>query len=274
MALAVMAALVWTVAAGAQAPAAGAPGADALWEAARRGDASGVTRALDAGVDVNTPFRYGATALSYACDRGHLEVVKILLARGARVDVADTFYKATPLNWASSPAQARKPEHAEIVGLLLKHGAKGIEGALSAAVGEGDVPMVKVILAAGGLPATALSDALEAAQKEKNAALVAALEAGGARPYPVVALTEAQLARYAGAYSAGQTEIVLAVKDGRLEGGPPGQTLTLVPRSETVFGVPGAGGLTISFTVEGERATILTLNQRSGPVVYKRVEGK
>jgi predicted metal-dependent hydrolase len=39
-----------------------------------------------------------------------------------------------------------------------------------------------------------LSDALEAAQKEKNAPLIAALEAGGAKPYPVVALTEAQLA--------------------------------------------------------------------------------
>jgi ankyrin repeat protein len=110
------------------------PAADALWEAARKGDAAAVTAALDAGVDVNTPFRYGATALSYACDRGHLEVVRVLLARGANPNVKDSFYGATPLTWASSPAQARKPEHAEVVGLLLKYGAQGADGALGAAI--------------------------------------------------------------------------------------------------------------------------------------------
>ena len=61
--------------------------AEALWEAARKGDAAAVKTLLDAGVDVNTPFRYGATALSYACDRGHLEVVRVLLERGADANV-------------------------------------------------------------------------------------------------------------------------------------------------------------------------------------------
>src|SRR3989442_1117589 len=49
---------------------ASAPGdkAEALWEAARKGDATTVKKLLDDGVDVNTKYRYGATALSYACD--------------------------------------------------------------------------------------------------------------------------------------------------------------------------------------------------------------
>src|SRR4029453_1134076 len=120
--------------------------ADALAEAARKGDAATVAKLLDAGVDVNTKFRYGATALSYACDHGQLDVVKLLLDRGADVNVKDTFYGATPLTWASSPAMKRKPEHAEIVGLLLKRGATGKGNALLSAVSEGDVAMTKVIL--------------------------------------------------------------------------------------------------------------------------------
>jgi hypothetical protein len=275
--------VVWvSAAAGAQAPAPAAGTAtasaaatpDALWEAARRGDAAAVTRALDAGVPVDTPFRYGATALSYACDRGHLDVVKVLLARGANVNVADTFYKATPLNWASSPAQARKPEHAQIVGLLLGRGARGIENAFTAAAGAGDVPMVQVILAHGGIPAATLSDALEAAQKGKDASLVAALEAAGARQHPVVTLSETQLARCAGVYGNGQVELTFAVKDGRLQGGPPNQVFTLVPRGDTVFGIEGRSGLSVAFTLEGERAASVAVNQGGNSTVYKRVEGK
>src|ERR1700686_1670239 len=71
--------------------------AEALAEAARKGDAMAVRRLLDEGVDVNTKYRYGATALAYASDRGHLDVVKLLLDRGADVNVRDTFYHATPL---------------------------------------------------------------------------------------------------------------------------------------------------------------------------------
>src|SRR3712207_8360944 len=53
---------------------------------------------LDRGVDVNTKFRYGATALSYASDKGHLEVVKLLLERKADTNVKDTDRKSTRLN--------------------------------------------------------------------------------------------------------------------------------------------------------------------------------
>ena len=73
---------------------------DQLWEAVRKGDAASVTALLDKGADVNAKFRYGTTALFKASERGHTEIVKILLARGADASVKDTFYKATAMTWA------------------------------------------------------------------------------------------------------------------------------------------------------------------------------
>ena len=129
--------------------------AESFAAAVRKGDVAAVRKLIDEGVDVNTKFRYDATALSYACDRGHIEVVKLLLDRGADVKVADTFYHATPLTWAIRPASGRKPEHLEVVRLLL---------------------------AKGGIPADQLSDALEAATRTNQDDVVTLLKAAGAKP--------------------------------------------------------------------------------------------
>src|SRR4028118_1651109 len=94
---------------------------DQLFEAARRGDAATVKALLDRGVNVNTKFRYGATALSYASDKGHLEVVKLLIERKADVNVKDTFYNATPIIWAAQKG------HAPVVEAPLAGGATGAE---------------------------------------------------------------------------------------------------------------------------------------------------
>jgi len=123
--------------------------------AARKGDAAAVKKLLDEGVDVNTKYRYGATALSYASDRGHVDVVKLLIERGADVLVKDTFYNATPLTWAVSPAMGRKPQHVEVVRLLL---------------------------AKGGYDAGTLTDALEAATRAGQTEMAALLERAGAKP--------------------------------------------------------------------------------------------
>jgi ankyrin repeat protein len=129
--------------------------ADALSQAARKGDAAAVKKLLDEGVDVNTKFRYDRTALSFAADRGHVDVVKLLIDRGADPNIKDTFYGATPLAWAVSPAMDRTPHHTEVVRLLLAH---------------------------GGIPADALSDALAAATRNKLDDVVALLEKAGAKP--------------------------------------------------------------------------------------------
>src|SRR5215207_2783776 len=85
------------------------PQAAAYLDAVRKGDVAGVEQALAAGVAVDAPFRYNRTALSFAADRGHVEVVRVLLAKGANPEATDSFYNQTALGWAAQPAQARRP---------------------------------------------------------------------------------------------------------------------------------------------------------------------
>ncbi|HLE72469.1 MAG TPA: ankyrin repeat domain-containing protein, partial [Vicinamibacteria bacterium] len=63
-----------------------------LREAARRGDLERAKALLDAGVPVDAKNRYGATALFFAADRGHLPLIQLLIERGASTEVSDTFY--------------------------------------------------------------------------------------------------------------------------------------------------------------------------------------
>lgn len=249
--------------------------ADALSAAARRGDAAAVKQLLDEGVDVNTKYRYGVTALTYACDHGHVDVVKVLLDRGADVNVKDTFYGFTPLMLAVSPAQKRKPEHAEIVKLLLAKGATGKDEALLSAVSEPDVAMTKVILEAGGFQPDTLSAALESAKHDKQTEIVALLERADAKPFPDVQIDEAQLARYAGTYrSPSGNEITVTLANGKLTAGAGGQSFSLAPSDERTFRAINAPGVKVTFGVEEGKVTGFVINQFGTMLNYTRVEGK
>jgi outer membrane protein assembly factor BamB len=68
-----------------------------LREAVRRGEIEKVRALLDAGVPVDAKNRYGATALFFAADKGHLAIVELLVERGAAIDAEDTFYGMTPI---------------------------------------------------------------------------------------------------------------------------------------------------------------------------------
>ena len=59
---------------------------------------------LDAGEDpnrFNPPGTHSHTPpIHQAIAAGHLDVVKLLVDRGARLDIKDTIYQGTPLGWA------------------------------------------------------------------------------------------------------------------------------------------------------------------------------
>jgi ankyrin repeat protein len=76
----------------------------ALALAAQHGHAAIVSLLLDAG---ESPDRYNpekfhahSTPLHQAALAGHEEVVRLLVSRGARLDLEDRIYQATPLGWA------------------------------------------------------------------------------------------------------------------------------------------------------------------------------
>src|SRR6185295_3426538 len=94
----------------------------ALALAAQLGQAEVVRLLLDAGED---PSRYNpkgghahATPLHQAALANHDGVVRLLVERGARLDIPDTIYKATPLGWAEYAG------HPAIAEYLRAHGAK------------------------------------------------------------------------------------------------------------------------------------------------------
>jgi ankyrin repeat protein len=76
----------------------------ALALAAQNGYPEVVSMLIDAGEDpnrFNPPGTHAhSTPLHQASCAGHLAVVKLLIEKGARRDIEDTIYRATPLAWA------------------------------------------------------------------------------------------------------------------------------------------------------------------------------
>jgi ankyrin repeat protein len=94
----------------------------ALALAAQHGHTEVVRILLEAGED---PSRYNpeghhshSTPLHQAVWGGHLDLVRLLVERGARLDIRDTVYEATPLGWAEYG------EKAEIAAYLKSVGGK------------------------------------------------------------------------------------------------------------------------------------------------------
>ena len=87
-----------------------------IHDAALDGDIDEVQRQLDAGVDPNLKNSKGATPLFYAVYGGHLEIVELLITRGA--DVNAVYLNNSVLD------QAHSYDDQEMVELLEAHGAE------------------------------------------------------------------------------------------------------------------------------------------------------
>ncbi len=261
-----------------QAPAgqqAASPTAEELWAATRAGDAARVTAALDKGADVNAKTRYGATALTFAADRGHVEIVKLLIARGADVNVQDTFYQMRAVD------MAMMNNHPDVVALLLERGSKGAPGILQQAIQSGNVPLVATALKSPELTRANLRPALAGAKKVNNPEIIALVEKKLAElpaepATAAVAVDRATLQSYVGSYrneEAGAA-ITIALNGEQLMLTPPGgggASVTLVANSPTSFRVAEREGLTINFEGRGGTVERLVAVIANTPQVWTRV---
>jgi outer membrane protein assembly factor BamB len=238
---------------------------EALWAAARAGDRSAVIHALERGAAVDARARYDQTALLMAAFRGHLEIVRLLIDRGAEVNVQDTFYRMRPLDGALSEG------HVEVAVLLLRHGSRGAAGALAHAIRSQDASLARAALATDELEGQALQTALENATRaghEEIAALIrVAAEARPPAPAPVVTVDAAILQSYAGSYrdEGSGTSIVVSASEGRLTIEPSGQPpLAFRPTSQTTFAATEVEGLSVTFGGRGGMIEGMTVRTPGG----------
>ena len=238
-----------------------------MWEAARKGDVVAVTAALDKGADVNAKFRYGTTALFKAAERGHADVVKVLLARGADATVKDTFYGATAMSWALDN------DHVEVVRAILEKDESSVTQVLMRGARQGKAPLVEIALAKGGLKPEALTSAYAAVMEDKEKTAIAEIlkKAGATPPIEVDAAT---LQSYSGKFKPEQGgEIAFTVTERRLFFAPTGRPpIAMMPLDKVTFKPLAFDGMTVVFTVEGDKATSFTMKQGPNTTVYKRVE--
>jgi len=182
--------------------------ADDLWDAARAGDLARVKSLVEAGAAVDAPTRYGATALTFAAEKGHREVVEYLLGKGADPDPRDSFYNQTPLGWALGG------QHYEIAALLVARGASDVDQALLTGVQLNQPALVRAVVERGPVFPYQKTSALAAAQSAGHAELTALLATAEVRPLETVDVDAAVLARYAGRYRIGNGERTLEVVAG------------------------------------------------------------
>jgi outer membrane protein assembly factor BamB len=242
------------------------PRVEALFEAARQGDVATVTRLLDAGLDVNAKGRYDTTALFFAADKGQLAVVDLLLARGAAVDVHDTFYKATPLSWAV------QRDHADIARRLVEKGAAEPEQALELAVKKRDEALARAVLARGPLSAPDRVQSLAEARKAGAAGIVALLEKSEPKPEPEVAVGSDALQPLAGEYAGeGEAKVKVEVKDDKVVVHTPGgAALTLVPLGENRFRAKDKAETWIQFGGRGGNIEWTSLQEGAVQSFFRR----
>ena len=121
----------------------------ALLNAVKKGEIEAAKQAIADGADVNGEGEYGmtpmeGTPLHLAVSQDRHEIIKLIIAKGANVNVKDMFFTLTPLDWAV------KLEKTETIKLLQKHGGKSAaQDSIHIAAQLGNIEAVKKHLDTG-----------------------------------------------------------------------------------------------------------------------------
>ncbi len=248
---------------------------EALWDAARRGQGDLVSDLLARGVDVNARTEYGATALSFASEKGHAGVVRRLLEAGADPNVRDSFYNLTPEMWALSRLRT-SPSHREVLDLLLAKGLADGSQVLQFAVTTADVDLARAVMAKSTVPAAGLRAALAQARSRGVARMIELLEplAPADEPAQLRSLSADELAAHAGTFSNEEVgmKIDVRVKDERLEGQVQGQgPFDLQARADGRFFSTAVPGVEIEFSGRAGTIERFMLYQNGQELPFRRV---
>lgn len=245
---------------------------DRFWEAARQGDVATIKKLHQAGVDLNVRTEYGATALSYACDRNQVEVVRYLVENGADVNTKDDFYKVTAMGWSLFK------EHFEITKILLAAGAEGAGQVLLTGVAKKDLELIALALKSPEVNSDDVDQAMEKAREADGAEdIVALLENADVKPSErkEFVVTAEVLNTYVGAYRNDEIGMTIDVRneDGGMviqaTGQPP---VAMRPLSQSVFEAMDVPGIEMSFSGRGDIIEVLVLQQSGQTINFPRVE--
>lgn len=256
-----------------------------LWNAARNGDTALIEKVLSAGVEVNSKNRYGATALSFATDRGHVEAVKVLLKHGADPNLKDSFYNATPFLWAASEGNleiirlmvengadlsaastlgwASSSGNPDVIRFLIEKGAPGAKRILLRSISREDTAMARAILETAKLEEDELSEALVEAKTKNLKTTVEELVEMGAREMDAPDAVP-ELERFTGDFESEVVAAKLEIKNAQLMisfGG--GAAVALEQRGEATFTAPDIEGSLVTFTIADGTASGFTFEQPS-----------
>jgi outer membrane protein assembly factor BamB len=244
---------------------------DALFDAARRGDGQAVVSLLDRGVDVNARSRYGVTALGFAAGEGRLEVVRLLLERGADVQLTDSFYSSRAIDFAI------RGGHADVAMFLLSRGSKGAAGALNFGIRTKNVAIVEAALATDEVDAAGLSSASAFADRQGGPDIAALVKkAAAAKPAvapPAIALDPSALASFEGRYINPATGAVVtaSIENRALRLTAPGEaTLNLEAVEARQFRASNVPEITVVFGGRGGLVEAMIINRGSSAIRYAR----
>jgi outer membrane protein assembly factor BamB len=190
-----------------------------LRNAAQAGDLAAVRAALDAGAPVDAANAQGVTALAYGAEKGRLDIVRLLVERGATVDTRDRFFGSSPLQ------VALLYDYYDVARYLVEKGAADVDQALYEAAQGGNLELAHAALATGRVDPLELAAARRTANARPSEEMKALLAAARAERHdrPPYAVNPERLNQYTGRYRQGPgPETTVAVAGPGLELTAPG----------------------------------------------------